>query len=597
MKIELIADDWLMAMGMVGLKRLFEDEVEFTDYGIAFEHEIIEQIPERYFSYLLDLYDVAKRDKESLENELERMGNKAEQFKDIHKNIVHKMTEQKKKIDKYFSEPGLDEVIAKAKSMKKIEEIDALRQCVKNFNDIISKKEINEKLTLNYVKSVILTPLYGQVSFLNISHNKKTIEEQLNIFRKDFIVPAILEIKWIKMIQEENEVKKIVAFLDENKSYPPFKQWLRVIKKAKNIEDIKHYMDKEVSGCTFIDGMPGTYTFEEMVFNPLGIPLNGAINFYWELNNHKPVPISALARLILFLIPVGTVAYRRKIGFGNQADFLTYFGFLHFQDKFEVIYQKNNEYKQYRLSGNPFDQIIIDLLKESQHKAAKKDETYLFIEFYAEYPVKKTLLDYYHMPTYAVKYFKKYANSLKWIDRYDYREAFIRDVLKGIDPKQSLFKYFLDVIHGERDGYGAFIATRERFRILNLKKGVENVKEKDKLVYKAFFEGKNLRNAILKQSNERAQLAGGQYTASGNKRIQGIAYRLLNAVKAGQRHQFLDTVFRLHMGVGLDVPTILLNVHHEKDLDFETVATSFITGLLAKDEKEEKFEMEGVVNE
>lgn len=270
---------------------------------------------------------------------------------------------------------------------------------------------------------------------------------------------------------------------------------------------------------------------------------------------------------------------------------MNYFGFLHFQDKFEVVYQKNNEYKNHRLIGNPFEQIIIDLLKESQYKATKKDETYMLIEFHSDYRSKKTLLDYYHMPSYVVQYFKKYANSLKWIDRFGYREAFIRDILKGIDPKLQLFRYVIDVIHGGRDGYGAFMATRERFRILNLKKGVDDVKEKDKLVFIAFKEGQNLRKAMLSDSQQRAEQAGGQYTASGNKRIQGIAYRLLNAVKAGHRHQFLDTVFRLHMGVALDIPKILLNVNHEKDLDFETVATSFITGLLSKEDNKE-----GVVN-
>lgn len=298
MQVELVAEDWLMSMGMVGLKRLFEDEVQFTDYGISFDHKIIEQIPERYYSYLLKIYDIAQRDKKYMEEELEKANKNPERFKDSIKNILKRMTDQKKKVDSYFSEPELEEIVAKAKSIKNIDEIDKLRQCIKEFIAITSQNHINEKLTFsNYVRSVVLNPLYGQVSFLNVTHNKKTTNEQLDIFRNDFIKPAILEIQWLEILNSEMDVKRIIQFLTDYKNYSPFNNWLRHIKKVKNLEEVKQFFMNEVPSCTFIDGMIGTMTFEEKIFNPLGTSLDNSYNFYWNLNQNNPIPISALARL------------------------------------------------------------------------------------------------------------------------------------------------------------------------------------------------------------------------------------------------------------------------------------------------------------
>ena len=43
------------------------------------------------------------------------------------------------------------------------------------------KKEINNKLTLNSFKKALSDRFFGQQSFLNVSFNKKTYEEQKNI--------------------------------------------------------------------------------------------------------------------------------------------------------------------------------------------------------------------------------------------------------------------------------------------------------------------------------------------------------------------------------------------------------------------------------
>src|SRR5699024_1617612 len=58
----------------------------------------------------------------------------------------------------------------------------------------IHTETINEKLTMNVIKTVYLQKLYfGQPSFVNVVHNAKTLEEQKEIFRKDYIQPVFDE--------------------------------------------------------------------------------------------------------------------------------------------------------------------------------------------------------------------------------------------------------------------------------------------------------------------------------------------------------------------------------------------------------------------
>src|SRR5699024_8049835 len=59
--------------------------------------------------------------------------------------------------------------------------------------DGVKTPEIDEKLTCNTFKALYLTPYFGQVSFLNVSKNSSSVEEQKNIFEQDFIQPVLDE--------------------------------------------------------------------------------------------------------------------------------------------------------------------------------------------------------------------------------------------------------------------------------------------------------------------------------------------------------------------------------------------------------------------
>ncbi|WP_171046260.1 type I-B CRISPR-associated protein Cas8b1/Cst1 [Lentibacillus cibarius] len=75
----------------------------------------------------------------------------------------------------------------------------------------------------------------------------------------------------------------------------------------------------------------------------------------------------------------------------------------------------------------------------------------------------------------------------------------------------------------------------------------------------------------------------------GLKKAQGMAYRLLNSVQAGNRNTFMDTVMRVYISSELEMPSILLEALHEKSMDFETVANAWVSGLISKPNEEGEF--------
>ncbi len=596
MKIQLYMEDWMVTMGMVGVHRILQDDVELNPFGLSFEIEVLKTLPERFFDYMVKEYSVAERDKRIMEDNLEYAKNE-KYFKSRLQQIRKRMSDQLKKVEKYFGEEAdeLRNIVNKVKEIQKPDQYQILAEQIHKYYNLMSAKKIDGKLTTNYFKATIMSPFFGQVSFLNVVNNAKNKQEHIDLFYRDYVEPVLLEARFLELLEKQMDVENILDYLKNNNHYKPFKGILRDIKKKETIAEIKIYLQEEIPKCTLIDGWFATSNFEEMTFSPLALSKKDALNFNWNLQKNQPVPLSSLAKLVLFLAPAGVVFYNRKDGFGSQGVNRQYSGFVMSNDPFPEIIKKNETYRIKKKNEDPFNIVVHDLLQDTRERAGKVTETLLFIEVHSNYQSKKTLLDYYHMPNYLAYYFKQYGDEIGKIRSRDYREAFTRSALKGIEPKSVVFHYLRSVIERNQDGYGGFIAARELNRIQFLKRGVRNLQNEDKKVYVIFKQGQEIRNKLIAERESQAAKASGEYKAGGSKKVNAIAYRLLNAAKAGNEKSFMDTLFRIHMAAEKEVSPIFLNALHEKDLKFETVSSAFIAGLLSAGYKKDT--EKGVANQ
>ncbi|MCD8510978.1 MAG: hypothetical protein LRY73_14700 [Bacillus sp. (in: Bacteria)] len=190
------------------------------------------------------------------------------------------------------------------------------------------------------------------------------------------------------------------------------------------------------------------------------------------------------------------------------------------------------------------------------------------------------------MPPYLTRYLGKYGKALSLLQHRDLRDEFLRAVLKGLDPKAIVLNYLRASIENSFHALGAFHAVRERKRILESRMGGKEMANYDKLISYIYYRGVDLRKVMV--SGREGSNADGSYRASGRKKIEGIAYRLINATKAGDKVAFMDTVFRVYMSAGQEIPSVFVEGFKEDGLDFETIASSFIAGLLGQEETAKK---------
>ena len=104
--------------------------------------------------------------------------------------------------------------------------------------------------------------------------------------------------------------------------------------------------------------------------------------------------------------------------------------------------------------------------------------------------------------------------------------------------------------------------------ILNCYKKGGKYKVDDKKLKVVRYAGRELHDYYVQSNSE--------------NKINGIAYRLLNTAKVRNKKDFMDIVLRLFMNCEKSVPTIFLDVMAEKELDFESIAYAFISGLISE---------------
>ncbi|NNU92991.1 type I-B CRISPR-associated protein Cas8b1/Cst1 [Geobacillus sp. NFOSA3] len=596
MKVQLRMGEWMITMGLVGLYRVFEyglkneiidqqyrRSISIRPWGLELDVDVLSQLPKAYFLYLMDEYSVAKRDSEKLQLYM-KQAEKEAQFSYALSAIKKTITDTGKKVLKYFSHPPLANALEALKQVKKPENFELLATCAHTFETALYEPKINEKLTLNYFKAAILKAFFGQVSFLNVSKNSLDLQGHIQEFQKDYIAPAQYDLQFEHILADAKSSEEIIAFLDKHKDYQPFKVLKRAWKN-KTLEDIQDYVKNTITKCLLLHDRLAFYNFEEMVFAPIGVAKNNAFNFNWNLEDHQPKPISSLAKLVLFFAPAGAAIYLKKEGVNEQGEYRTYAGFVQSDAAFSEILQKNNHFKQLKQQKEPFDRIVSKLVQGITKEAEYVADHLFFLEFSSDYDSKKTHLHYYHLPMYLAYYFKNCKGKLDYIQPYEYREHFVQYVLRGEDPAIVIYSYLRYCIEKGNSHIGPYITVRERNRILQLKKGVKDMSSTDKRVYAVFRSGQEIRKALEQAA---ASKTSEQYSASSNKKVNAIAYRLLNAAKAGNQKSFMDTLFRLHMSAEKPISPIFLNALHERDLDFATVANAFIAGLLSSGLQEEQ---------
>lgn len=604
-------NDWSINMGIVGFLNILkhaeiEDKVLKKDNYIEFDSSILEDFSDYYFDYFMKEYDISKIVKNRIQYNLNYLKSHEDKLKDVTKNIKESIKKQADKVKK-FDENNFNvikeqiDLIGKIKSMDQFDELESMcNVCV----DIFKLKHINEKLTLNLYKYIVGDNYFGQVSFFNVAKSNLDLDGLKKVMYNDYLLSIIYYSKLMELIESEDiELLKIFVnecldyFSEEVKAKNLSKNSISTlekiikeinknfIKKDKSTDDIKNYIStlSICQMCGEVEGLVDNYT--ESNFVPLAVSADNAMNMYWNMN--MDFSICDICKLILFCTPAGATLVRKKY---IQNDDNEFYSFVNLDTSVKELYSTNFIFRSKRDSENPYDELIIDIVGANQEKSKWQLENILFVEFKASVDAKKCKMNYFNMPTYMAKFFSKESNELSKIKNGNIKASLIDNILKEKDLKyligEKLREKISDKINSTKIAY---TLSSDIYKIINIrykidcyKKGGTEKVDENKL--KAIrYAGRDIHDYYVQTNSE--------------NKLDGIAYRLLNTAKVRNKKDFMDTILRLFMSSekkgkdgkmhSMSVPMVFLDVMAEKELDFESIAYAFISGLIS-----EKYEPE-----
>ena len=150
-------DEWFFTQGLVGYKKILEDygeKVQTTNDGVIVEKRHLELLPDAYFAYYLEQYSVAQRE----ERIIRRLH---KQFKEgdnsTKRNLNTRLNNIKKSSDRYFKDTEEGKKLGKTADLYRKEKkyIPEMDEWINEFIKMLQSKQINEKLTSNFLKQFI----------------------------------------------------------------------------------------------------------------------------------------------------------------------------------------------------------------------------------------------------------------------------------------------------------------------------------------------------------------------------------------------------------------------------------------------------------
>ena len=608
MKTKIYLNDWFYNCGIVGFLKILEhNENQFAtkkNNYIEIDTENLRDFNKYYFKYFYDRYNVAESVKnrtnyafEYLENNIEtpleneeekQRKDKIKTNKKYIKDIVKKQLDKIKKID----EQTYNEIKEQYDKIDKENTKQGIIEIKEKILEKIRKENINKRLTLNLFKSILSNTYYGQPSFLNVVKTGLTYEEQEKLMYKDY-VSNIVETGFIQdIIEGKYNIEEIRQYIEKTKIEGNITKEIEkiyskiekdYIGKNKEVEEIQKYLkEKVIQRCSMCENEIGlTTNYSEGNFVPLAISSDNARNFFWEQN--VKMPICDICKLILFCIPAGITTITKTVKENGDYKEKQLLSFVNLDTSVEKLYKTNmnfgNKSRYENRDGNPYTELILDIVEQDKQVSTWKLENIFVVEFEAEYGAYSRI-EYFNIKRYVSRFFIEYSEqTLSKIRDYRYRLQIVDYILKNKDIKYIINDRLRDELNKENtNGYNSFLATRVRM-ILNLLKKedieMEEIKKSDAKLKVLYNLGIQMHEDLKRTGEE--------------NKIDGYTYKMLNSIKAGNKKQFMDIVIRIHMSMGKDVSPIFIETMQTEGLDFESIAHSFLAGLISNkyDKKDE----------
>ncbi len=609
MRTKIYLSDWFYNAGIVGFYRIFKNKEKLVikDNYIEFDTKDLSNFADEYFEYFFNQYNVAERTMQRVANNLKiisqnltkepsnkedenRIKEAIKTQKTYFKNTIKGQLNKIKKFDEDTYET-ISNAMNKIDEIKDKEQVQELDEIYKVIKENLEKTNINQKLTMNFFKSILSNSYFGQPSFLNVVKSALPYEEQKKVMYKDYI-SNIIEMDFIKDILSNkyglDEIKEIINKKDQSLLTNQIIKVYQNIQKKKDLKQIQEYLkDKALSDCSMCNSEEILSSqYSEGNFIPLAVSSDNMSNFFW--NQNVNLQICDICKLVLFCIPAGVTSIIKTVKDNGEYKEQNVYSFVNYDTNITELIKTNNNFrdrsKKEKTNYNPYAEIILDIVDQNKQISNWQLENIFVVEFDAEYRAFSRM-EYFNITRPVAEFFTKYAiGSLNKIKDYKYRVQVVDYILKNKDIKVIINNRIRDNFTNDiKNNIDSYYATKARMDINLLKKGDKNMEdiEKNNKKLGAIYNIGIATREKFKQKNI-------------ENKLDGYIYKMLNCIKQGNKNDFMDIIIRLHISIEESISPIFIESMKEGDLAFEDIGHSYLAGLASnRYEKNEEVENNG----
>lgn len=536
--------DWLYNAGIVGIVNILKhanEEVIYNNQEVSFGVEALDNFEDKFFKYFIDKYEkklswskiVSYKEKiENFENEdyknfddtsLEDFNNTLDDIKVKIKSNSHKAAYEL--IDSNF--PILD----KEKDLKKIK----LKK-----NESIKDRIIEIKEVMNVLKEII--------QYYSLDDAKKYIAGKNVIY-------TIVKNAWNGVSILNPQTKEKNMYIDYGNYFPL---------------DAKNYItsnkEKHKFNCFTCDNPIANLNTEMNFLNATGFDTSRKPSHVWNFTND--IAICPICKLVYSCVPAGfTYVYDKGI-FVNDNHAVE--NIVNISNKIGISILKDEN-----MNANTTFKSIISALTEEINEGFKYEVADIQVVRYDNEKYRFNILSKNILK--IIRDSREDLNSLikasyKEVDTY-FRvyEELVKKLFNNENQFLLIHKLFIHKLTKPKESYFNYGTINRVIRInFNFLKGVGYMEDKEKDVLKSYRgAGYYLRQEYKKKSSE--------------NKLDGIAYKLLNALKTNNSGMFMDVIINCYLYANQQIPSFFTDCL-KNNQELKTIGYAFLSGLVDGEE-------------
>ena len=533
MEIKIEIGNWQYNAGIVGLVSILDNfqknSVRFEENSIYFDSKELENFEEKYFNYLIKVYEktLSWHKIVSFENKISYFKGKEideNDLKEINtyiKDVLKKYLKSNSYVAAYDFIDGNIDPIKEEKNLKPI----TLKK-----NEKISDKAEEIKDVLNKIEDII--------KYFSSENGKKYICGKNLIY-------TIIKNGWdgVSFLYRQTKEKDI---------YKDFKNYFI----TPTIEYLESDKTKYKYNCFVCDRNIKNLDNDFSFLVNTGFDTNRKLSHVWDFNND--IAMCPICKLVYSCVPVGfTYVYGSGI-------------FINSNTNAEELIRINSRIKSEIYREESISEIYKILNKELQEDIKYELEDIQLVRFENEkYFFNILSKNMIRVLINSKADFNKIENVFYKLNGENY--SLTDDVTRKILNNENLFNLIHKIIYSKISGDSQYLSEIAVFSTIKI--NFRLLKER------GYMENKEI--DVLARARSAGSKLKDRYNSKGSEhKLQGICYRILNGIKTNNISMTMDTILNCYLYCDESVPKIITEMMSEEET-FKEIGYAFVSGLLS----------------